>query len=1030
MAGIAKHILYSHLRQLEESQLQDFKSLLENRPLEGGRSEYPQSCGKKAEYVKMADRILRGRSEEQAFEMSINFLLRVNRPDLSAQLKQASLEYLDQKELENKAKLGHKKRYVASVMEKIRILQAKNCSSGQSLDLKERYTKLLSVHYYEGTGHEMISTGRKHFSIRSSRVTDSHTEVAKLFEPDERGCRSRIIILQGAPGIGKTTVAMRIMQDWASGELFQDRFDYAFYVPCREIAQLSGQTTLEDHLFQSYLEIFEPVGQFMIDPKKLLFIIDGLDELKFGLREDDGNTPMENKHLNSLRKRLFSNSYTIVTTRQTSLEKLDMFGSPRRFVEILGFSEDDRKEYFSLFFRNEKLAMEALHLAKKSEIFHTMCFVPILCWIFCSVVHQQNEKRENLTSSSGTLTSVYVLFLSSLLKQMKSDLAGLRKLCTLAKEATLEKKVMFDEEDFKKHDFFISDIQSLLLTNSVFIKDDNCQVYSFIHLSLQEFFSALFYFLEDHEDIGSGKPVALPEDVINLLEAYRKEKQMHLELTVHFLFGLLNEGVLGQMEKCLGWKISSEIKPALQRWVIGELERGSGAAQENLMDILYCLHEIHDEDFVRISLQNLRDIDVGGFGKQMNKMDFRIFIFCCKNTDKVHNVRISNYSMELEEFQTLLPWLLTCSSLKLEACSITASFYADICSVLSTNADLTELKLDNNKLGDCGVKQLCEGLKHPDCKLQKLWLSDCSLTDLDCADLSSVLSVNPLLTELSLSNNTLGDSGVRMLCEGLKHPGCRIQKLFLAVCAITGACCADLAAALALGLPLVDLDLCLNKLDDSGVTQLCDGLKHPGSKIQNLWLSYNSFTGSCFVALSSVLSTHAHLTNLDISGNALSDSSLMHLCEGLGHGSCKLEILVLYRCGLTHECCGYLSSALTTNMSLTELHLTGNGIEDSGVQQLCEGLKQPGCRIKKLELDMNGLTDDCIPDLCAALCQSREIQNLCLCWNSFTDQSIGSFIHLMKSCRNLQELRLLGNAFTQEGREELKLIPNIESDWY
>ncbi|KAB1281058.1 NACHT protein; LRR and PYD domains-containing protein 3 [Camelus dromedarius] len=78
-----------------------------------------------------------------------------------------------------------------------------------------------------------------------------------------------------------------------------------------------------------------------------------------------------------------------------------------------------------------------------------------------------------------------------------------------------------------------------------------------------------------------------------------------------------------------------------------------------------------------------------------------------------------------------------------------------------------------------GVKLLCEGLLHPNCKLQMLQLDNCTLTSHCCWDLSTLLTSNRSLRELSLGSNDLGDLGVMLLCEVLKQQGCLLKNLKL-----------------------------------------------------------------------------------------------------------------------------------------------------------------------------------------------------------------------------------------------------------
>ncbi|KAI7806114.1 NACHT, LRR and PYD domains-containing protein 12-like isoform X2 [Triplophysa rosa] len=164
--------------------------------------------------------------------------------------------------------------------------------------------------------------------------------------------------------------------------------------------------------------------------------------------------------------------------------------------------------------------------------------------------------------------------------------------------------------------------------------------------------------------------------------------------------------------------------------------------------------------------------------------------------------------------------------LSLAGCSFPSESCKNLATVLiSTNSSLRELNLSYNRISDDGVNDLCTGLMSPNCRLKILKLKCCDLTESCCEKLASVLTLSHLI-DLQLKCNDLQDSGVEKLSVGLAAPQCKIERLGLSGCMITEKGCSSLALALNSNPDhLRDLDLSYNHPGDSEI-KLCTAKQH------------------------------------------------------------------------------------------------------------------------------------------------------------------------------------------------------------
>uniref|UniRef100_UPI003AADCDB9 NACHT, LRR and PYD domains-containing protein 3-like n=1 Tax=Centroberyx gerrardi TaxID=166262 RepID=UPI003AADCDB9 len=484
----------------------------------------------------------------------------------------------------------------------------------------------------------------------------------------------------------------------------------------------------------------------------------------------------------------------------------------------------------------------------------------------------------------------------------------------------------------------------------------------------------------------------------------------HWDLFLRFLLGLSlrsNQQLLGRV-----LDMEADGEEDMERTVQFIKERIK-EEPETKINLFHCLSELKEESLV----QEIQSFVSSGrlSAKQLSPVQWSALTFELMTSEATQvEFDLKKYIRSEEGVVKLLTVITSSTRALLNRCNLSESCCEVLASALSSaSSHLTELDLSDNKLQDSGVKLLSAGLASPHCKLEILRLHKCKLEG-DCCDAVAVAlsSDSTRLRELDLSGNNFQETAVKALCVGLCSQYCKLETVRLDRCKLKENCCADLASVFSSVFShLKKLDLSHNSLQDSGVTLLCAGLRSPHCRLETLRLSWCGLTGKSCEQIGSALGCDsAHLRELDLGGNDLQDPGLKLLSAGLQSPHCRLETLRLNECKL-QSCCEALASVLSSSR-LTELDLSDNELQDPGVKLLSAGLGSPDCRLETLRLSFCGLTEEGCTYLSSALRSNpSRLRQLDLSYNHLQD----SGAKLISSHRDdplckLEKLRVDHNA--------------------
>ncbi len=354
---------------------------------------------------------------------------------------------------------------------------------------------------------------------------------------------SPFILVEGRPGIGKSTLCWELCRKWDTLESLK-HFKIVLLLSLRE-KRVQNATELKDIFVYEDDKVRESVAREVCrsQGEGVLLIFDGFDEMPTSIVDQENSFIMKLISGTSL-----PSATHLVTSRPSAPDRKNIFSSDQyKNVEVLGFTDESKKKFAEIVFKEKPKELELFNsLIMSNPIINSLMYIPINCAIIAQIYKDEIDVSEKL--SFKTMTELYTVlvlvlirkhmidtgkwnkrlrFYSNLKKLPEKVSFNLKRVSKLAYRGLFEKEVQLEFSSSDVGEGF-DHLGLLSVSKEMYVTKGAKTSYSFPHLSMQEFLAAWHV---------SGQPDLIKQNA-RLFE-YLDFLPAHLNAFVRFLAGMV-----------------------------------------------------------------------------------------------------------------------------------------------------------------------------------------------------------------------------------------------------------------------------------------------------------------------------------------------------------------------------------------------------------------------------------------------------------------------------------------------------------